>query len=54
MGRKGVGGRECFGRPIFIIFIKENLICAMARHYTESNIKILLTRNLPIDSAFRQ
>ena len=50
-----VGGRsECSGRPIFIFFIKENWICAMTRHHAESNINILLTRNLPIDSDVRQ
>ena len=35
-------------------FIKENWICAMTRHYAESNISMLLTRNLPIDSDVRQ
>ena len=35
-------------------FIKENWICAMTRHHAESNINILLTRNLPIDSGVRQ
>ena len=38
---------------IFIFFIKENWICAMTRHHAESNINILLTRNLPIDSDVR-
>ena len=38
--------RECSGRPVFIIFIKENWLCAMTRHHAESNINILLTRNL--------
>ena len=45
-------GSECHERPIFIFFIKENWICAMIRHHAESNINILLTRNLPIDSGF--
>ena len=55
-GGKGRGGRvrECYGRPIFIFFIKENWICAMTRHQAEPNINILLTRNLPFDSDFRQ
>ena len=46
---QGVGSSECYGRPIFIFFIKENWICAMNRHYAESNINILLTRNLPVE-----
>ena len=32
------GVSECSGSPIFILFIKENWICAMAKHYFESNI----------------
>ena len=34
--------------------IKENWICVMTRHHTESNINTLLTRNLPIDSGGKQ
>ena len=49
-----VGFSKCSGRPIFIYFIKENRVCAMTRHYAESNINILLTRNLSIDSEVRQ
>ena len=49
-----VGFSKCSGRPIFIYFIKENWVCAMTRHYAESNINILLTRNLSIDSEVRQ
>ena len=45
--------RECSRRPIFF-FIKENWIYAMTRHHAESNINILLTRNLPIDSGVGQ
>ena len=52
--RAGGRVRECYGRPIFIFFIKENWICAMTRHQAEPNINILLTRNLPFDSDFRQ
>ena len=37
-----------------LFFITENWICAMTRHYVESNINILLTRNLPFDSDVRQ
>ena len=37
-----------------IFFIKENWICAMTRHQAESNINILLTRNLPFDSGVIQ
>ena len=45
----GVGGSECSGRPIFILFITENMICAMMTHHAEPSIKILLTRNLLFD-----
>ena len=44
---------KCSGRPIFIFFIKENLICSMTRHNVVSNINILLTRNIPIDFGVR-
>ena len=48
---QGVWGvSKCSGRPIFIFFIKENWICAMTRYHADSNINILLTKNLPIDS----
>ena len=47
---RGVGDSECFEHPIFIFFVKENWVCAMTRHHAGSNIDILLTRNLPIDS----
>ena len=43
-----VGGiNKCFGRPIFIFFIKESWICDMTRHHAEPNINILLTINVP-------
>ena len=35
-------------------FIKENWICAMTRYHAESNINILSTRNLLIESDIRQ
>ena len=56
IGRKGWGdgGSECSGRPIFIFLIKEKWFCAMTRHHAESNINVLLTINLPIDSGVRQ
>ena len=38
----------------FFVFVKENWIYAMTRHHAESNIDILLTRNLPFDSGVRQ
>ena len=41
-------------RPIFILIIKENWICAMTRQHFELNINVLLTRNLPFDSDVRQ
>ena len=51
----GGGVSECSGRPnFFFIIIKENWICAVTRHHAESNINILLKRNLPIDSGVRQ
>ena len=37
-----------------VFFITENWICIMTRHHAESNINILLTRNLPFDSDVRQ
>ena len=48
------GVTVCYGRPIFIFFIKENWICVMARHHTEPKTNTLLTRNLPFDSDVRQ
>ena len=39
---------------LYFFFIKENWICAMTRYHAESNINIILTRNLPIDSGVRQ
>ena len=52
--RKGVGSSECFGRAIFIFLIKKLGFSPMTRYHAESNINILLTRNLPIDSSVRQ
>ena len=52
-----VGGwcvNECSGRPIFILFIKENWICAVTRYHVEPNINILLTRDLLFDLEVRQ
>ena len=35
---EGDGGvNKCYGRTIFVFFIKENLICAMIRHHAEPN-----------------
>ena len=50
----GGGGGDCSGRTIFFIFIKENLISATTRSHAESNINLLLTKNLLINSGFRQ
>ena len=36
-----------------LLVIKENWICAMTRHHTEPNIKILLARNLPFNCDVR-
>ena len=52
--QRGGGVSECSGSPIFILFIKENWICAMIRRHAEPNIKMLLTRNPPLDSYVRQ
>ena len=48
------GVNECSTCSTFIFFIKENWICSMTRLLAESNINILLTRNLPTDSGVRQ
>ena len=50
-----VGWWEVFwtSNLFFLIIIKENWICAMTRHHTESNI-ILLKRNHPTDSGVRE
>ena len=53
IGRRGWGLSECFGRPIFILFIKENWICAMTRRLAEPN-NMSLTRNFPFDCYIRQ
>ena len=48
--REGVEAKmscECSWRPTFTFFNKENSICAMTKHHSESNINMLLTRNLP-------
>ena len=50
-GDAGVGG-VLDVHSIFLI--KENCICAMTRHHAESNINILSTKNLPIESGVRQ
>ena len=51
----GMGGSRVFwtSNLYFFFFIKENWICAVTRHHAEPNINILLTRNLPFDSAVR-
>ena len=53
IGCRGWEVSELSGRPIFIFFIKENWIYAMARHHAELNINILLTRHFPFDSYVR-
>ena len=50
IGRREWGVSECPGSPIFIFFLRENWVSAMSRHHTI----ILLARNLPFDSDFRQ
>ena len=52
--RTGRGGVRVFWTSNLYFFIKENWICAMARHHAEPNIDILSTRNLPFDSDARQ
>ena len=53
VGWEGMMGSDCSGRPVFIFLIKENWICSITRHRAESNINVLLTRNLPVDSGVR-
>ena len=48
---KGWAVSKYSGRPIFIVFTKENWIWAMTRHDANN---ILLTRNLLFDSNIRQ
>ena len=52
--RKKGDGRIVSVLAIQPIFVKESFICTMNKHTAESNINILLTRNLPIDSGVRQ
>ena len=48
-----VRGADCSRRPIFNFFVlKKNGFAPW--HYAQSNINILLTKNLPIDSGVRQ
>ena len=49
----GAGVSECSGRPIFIFFIKKNILFLlyMTKHHANN---ILLARNLPFDSDVRQ
>ena len=52
---EGWGVSECSGSTIFIFLINENWICVMAESHAEPNTNcILLTRNLPFHSDFRQ
>ena len=62
-GGGGGGGRlrvkakmRCYRTQVGggLAIVPENWICAMTRHHVESNISILLTRNLPFDSDVRQ
>ena len=52
--REGDVARRVFWTSNLYFFIKGNWICSMTRHNAESNINILLTRNIPIDSGVRQ
>ena len=54
IGCRGWGVNECSGRPIFIFLLKKIGFPPMTRHHAEPNINVLLTRNLPFDSDFRQ
>ena len=54
MGRRGWRLARVLDVQSFFIIITENWVCAMTRNHAESNINILLTRNLPIDSGVRQ
>ena len=51
----GVGavvGSKCSGQQS-LFSIKENWIFSMTRHHAESNINVLLSRNLPIECGVR-
>ena len=52
--QKWGGDEQMFWTFNIYFFTKENWICAMTRHKAEPNINILLTRNLPFDSFWRQ
>ena len=52
--RKKGDGRVVSVLAIQPFFVKESFICTMNKHTAESNINILLTRNLPVDSGVRQ
>ena len=54
IGCRGWGVASIMDVQSLFFFIKENWICAMTRHHAESNINILLTRNLPTDSGVRK
>ena len=49
IGRRGLGDSKCSWTSDLYIFIKENWICAITRHYADPN-NILLTINFPFDS----
>ena len=52
-----IGSRSWWKQVLWtskIYFIKEIWICAMSRYYAESNINILLIRDVSIDSGVRQ
>ena len=50
----GGGLASVLGVQSLSFFTKENWICAITRHHAGPNINILLTRNLPFESDFRQ
>ena len=47
-------GQQVFWKSNFFFSVEKNWICTMTRHHTESNVNILSTRNLPVDSGVRQ
>ena len=50
----GVGVACVLDVQFLFLSIKGNWICAMTLHHADSNINIIWTRNLPIDSGVRQ
>ena len=48
VGWSGVGLASVVEFQSSFLVVKENWSCVMTRHYTESSINVLLTRNVPL------